>query len=590
MRLFLTVLALGAVAESTLIADLKELVELRDRGDITSSEFTQLKARIVQDGGGTTAAGATPVVSEKMKAILTDVVADIMLGDAMTEVLTSIVSRSLPVPRRQGEEGGTSPAFVECRLHDCGDASVCSARNDKPIENVRDCVHCGMKKLYANDLDGCTCSHTCSAFDAASASSSSSSSSKARRRMAVAAVVGAASANLGDPASRATIWIEDEQGGIAIGRSADVSLRKTAAADGGWHGLRANANLTVDGEVVVDGRPVRASLEQLDTRLKALDAVAVKSSSAGSQQLGSVTANALALAGGLKLGARLDSTPCGPDDDGTLMWSATGVGSVNVCVGKKWRPIYEPPKDGSTIGKAGKTCKTIQDETHATRNGLYWIKPDPSRDAFQATCEMIAGRDNNDGGGWTLLFALPMNGKTQHWTDLSKIPDIRAVTSFGRGNPNSAGLYSGSLAFFSEWREDILSGGRSVWVDCTRTEWNQDLAVTSVEDCMNTVRRGLGYNTGEEDRAKKVLIGCEWDVNGQNLYADATHVRDCCGTGQCPNPTHPSVIGWQRDLATTTTALGACWMGRGNCCSGAGGTGNCGADSAGNQWGKMWAR
>ena len=104
----------------------------------------------------------------------------------------------------------------------------------------------------------------------------------------------------------------------------------------------------------------------------------------------------------------------------------------------------------------------------------------------------------------------------------------RFVTEFASdGNPSATGLYQGSLAYFSEWREDIKSGGRSVWVDCTRTVWNQHMAVESVEDCMNTVRRSLGFSSGVEDNSKKVIIGCEWDQSGNNKYADTKHIADC---------------------------------------------------------------
>ena len=334
LQLLLAVLALTVAAEgsSTLIAELKELVELREAGHLTPSEFTAAKARIVGSDGAADA--------ENYKAMLTDVVTDIMLGDTMTKVLTNIAHR-----------GSEQRRAASRRTAEAAEA--------------------------------------------------------ADERAAASANMGTATAS----GARTTIWIADEHGGLAIGAAADVSLRKAAGAHGGGlHGLYANANFTVEGEVVARGREVAASLDRLDARVAALDAVAVKSSSAGAQRLGSVTADALALAGGLQLGARVASTPCGPGDAGTLMWNTEGEGAVNVCDGKgQWKPIYEPSRDGSTIGRAGKTCKTIKDlGLPGTDNGVYWIKPDPGRDALEATCEMT---NSNDGGGWTLLYALPKNGQ-----------------------------------------------------------------------------------------------------------------------------------------------------------------------------------
>ena len=49
---------------------------------------------------------------------------------------------------------------------------------------------------------------------------------------------------------------------------------------------------------------------------------------------------------------------------------------------------------------------------------------------------------------------------------------------------------------------------------------------------------------------------------------------------------HPSVLGWQIDV----TVGGSCWMGRGNCCSSAGGTGVCGSDADGQHYGMLWVK
>ena len=200
----------------------------------------------------------------------------------------------------------------------------------------------------------------------------------------------------------------DDDGAIVLGAQADVRLARTTE---GMHGLHANANFTADGEVVARGRAVVASLEQhgasleaLDHQLSELDAVAVKSSSAGSQQLGSVTANDLALTGGLKLGARAESTPCGPNDDGTLMWNPS-IQSIEVCDQSTWKSVTPKQPLGSEENSPGKTCLEIYQENAASRgqSGTYWLKPTAGHTTFQAFCEMV-----NHGGGWTLVLSAGM--------------------------------------------------------------------------------------------------------------------------------------------------------------------------------------
>ena len=85
--------------------------------------------------------------------------------------------------------------------------------------------------------------------------------------------------------------------------------------------------------------------------------------------------------------------------------------------------------------------------------------------------------------------------------DLSFWTDRVVTTADADGNPTAEGLYQGSLALFSEWREEVNSGERVAWVDCGATAWDANMAVTSVEDCMDTVRRSLGHATGAADAA-----------------------------------------------------------------------------------------
>ena len=106
-----------------------------------------------------------------------------------------------------------------------------------------------------------------------------------------------ASANIADSA---TIWIEDDDGKVAFGEQGDVSLFKNPS---GAHGLRTGANLTIDGDVIIQDTALLASLKQVQEDVATLDSVAIKSSNAGTQTLGAVTATSLAVTDGIKLGA-----------------------------------------------------------------------------------------------------------------------------------------------------------------------------------------------------------------------------------------------------------------------------------------------
>ena len=73
------------------------------------------------------------------------------------------------------------------------------------------------------------------------------------------------------PPSRTTTTSSRPSSGFAIGATGDVTLFKNPDAQG-FHGLRTNANFTVDGEVIVNGKSVSESLQAALERAQSLNA------------------------------------------------------------------------------------------------------------------------------------------------------------------------------------------------------------------------------------------------------------------------------------------------------------------------------
>ena len=285
-----------AVATASLATDLEILAHLHSDGSLTDDEYGQAKedAFLASSASGKTAAAEGELQ-------ITNLLSRIMLSDKMTKIFARIVRDSVKLEVQEALKAVERPAnglvaerrlatttgAATCTLSSCGSDEACNAWN-KVLEDVNNCQECQGKKFHVNGLHGCTCTYTCAVPPA---ETSPPADADAATPSATSDVLGAASANLGT----SSLWLAGDDGALAIGASAEVRLFKNTE---GAHGFRTNANLTVDGDVVVQGKKLLAAINKTQKDLAELDAVAVKSSSAGSQTLGTVTAESLSLANG----------------------------------------------------------------------------------------------------------------------------------------------------------------------------------------------------------------------------------------------------------------------------------------------------
>ena len=395
------------VATVLLLAAAASAVDAASSGHVATSEIHEVPAinnivKMLQELPSSTREEACQQAqghdlhSRSEDSQLTQAVTSIMLSDKMANVFANIVQ--VQIDARLGAGATTMshqlhphrdrylaevPAVstVTCSLSGCGDDEPCSSWN-KVLDNVDNCHQCGNKKHSANDLLGCSCTYSCAVPEAETPAATASPEISVPED-------GGASGQLGDT----SLWVEI--GKLAFGPQADVCLFKDP--DEGADGLRLDKSFKVDGNITVadsvtiKGMDVLGAIEQIEDNIAELDAVAVKSSSAGTQTLGAVTATSLSVSGGVQVGS--DTEACTEAKQGTLRFEPTKQ-LLQICSQDEWTDVNKQKTGTQT--NPGTSCMSIKDAGDAVPGqGVYWINPDGSG-AFKVDCDMA-------GGGWIKL-------------------------------------------------------------------------------------------------------------------------------------------------------------------------------------------
>lgn len=224
-------------------------------------------------------------------------------------------------------------------------------------------------------------------------------------------------------------------------------------------------------------------------------------------------------------------------DDVLTVGCATGYkvssdGSAACCPeaeGDSARPVYHRslPRDPPV------SCLHALQRDPTARSGVYTIRPDMHGNAIRVWCDM-----ERDGGGWSLLMVYSKDQTPLptpfDYPDVSDVTDPTGAETF---------IYQGSLALFSDVREEVSSGQATVWGT------NKTLAD------LETIRNMYGFES-RLDIAVEDVPDCRAEFVSSGAADD---IAECCGA-YCYF-VEPIIVGWSRNLPQHTTSELSCWAG-----------------------------
>lgn len=206
------------------------------------------------------------------------------------------------------------------------------------------------------------------------------------------------------------------------------------------------------------------------------------------------------------------------------------------------------------------TCAGILAANAAALDGVYSIDTDgrgagPAIDVF---CDM-----SNDEGGWTLLISLAPTTVTNGFTSVTSWPQTLPLD---RLPPTVSGIYRGSLAPFSEVREEISSGFSTVY--------GRNLSPAQLE----VIRQS--YGTQSRTAAAPIYSNVPPCRTSYPAMTDSI-----VGCTMYSGTNGGDTLGWAKDASGTS-----CWFARGNCCVAGGGSALCPGEANGTRWARTWFR
>ncbi len=226
-----------------------------------------------------------------------------------------------------------------------------------------------------------------------------------------------------------------------------------------------------------------------------------------------------------------------------------------------------PPGPGGEAGAPALqlplTCKEVLKAGNTT-DGVYTIQTSVSDPPAKVYCDMT-----KDQGGWTLLITLAPT-TTTNGVNFAYAWNWPSTFDTQGGTPATTGMYHGSLEPFTEIKEEIGSGCSTVYAKGVNA--NQ----------MDLVRNLYGWQS-------RMTYAPTWPAvpNCRTQYNGASdNILYCANPGFGAGANTPTVLGFQVD----PIGVGSTWFARGNCCSTAGGSSQCGQDVNGTKWARTWFR